>query len=218
MSPPEHRTFPWQDCASELARLAEDAAFELDSKRRFFVSSQLRVHPPLVFPIPADCASLADYLDTLPAKPLRHTVVLMQADSVALGLFEEGEERATKSFRRYVVRGRGRAQPLHLSTKGKSRYGSRLRLQNARRLLSETIEKLHEWQAAHGPSSHIFYNAPVRLWASLFSAKLAPPFEKAGAIRVPRDLPKPTTEVLLRTYRGLGYGRIERISGTSGSS
>lgn len=205
------RSFSWQECASELAPFAEDAAFELDSKRRFFLSPTLRIHPPLVFPIPADCASLADYLDNLPLKPPRQTVVLMQADSVALGLFEEGEERATKSFRRYVVRGKGRAQPLHLSTKGKSRYGSRLRLQNARRLLRETIEKLNEWQATHGPSRHVFYNAPVRLWASFFGAKLAPPFQKADAIRIPRDLPKPTTEVLLRTYRGMGYGRIEEL-------
>ena len=40
-----------------------------------------------------------------------------------------GEELVRhKVFKRYVVRGRGRAQPTHLKSKGKSRYGSRLRL------------------------------------------------------------------------------------------
>jgi hypothetical protein len=214
MSPPEHRTFPWQSCAQELApfvHLATEAALELEPRRRFFIAETLRVHPPLVLPIPETCASLADYLETLPDQPGRHVLVLMQAGAVSLGLFEGGEERATKSFRRYVVRGKGRAQPLHLQTKGKSRYGSRLRLQNARRLLDETIEKLHEWQAEYGPPDQVYYNAPVRLWAALFASKNPPPFEKDAALRIPRDLPKPTTEVLLRAYRGMGYGRIEEI-------
>ncbi len=211
MSPSEHRTFPWRDCAQELAPFATDAALDLDPERRRFASATLRVHPPLVCPIPEDCESLADYLAALPDRPGRHAVVLMQAGAVSLGLFEGGEERATKSFKRYVVRGKGRAQPLHLQTRGKSRYGSRLRLQNARHLMRETIEKLHEWQAEYGPPDQVYYNAPVRLWASLFAAKVQPPFHKDAAIRIPRDLPKPMTEVLLRTYRGMGYGRIEQI-------
>ena len=37
-----------------------------------FESATLRILPPLVFPIPADCASLQDYLVTLPAAPGRH--------------------------------------------------------------------------------------------------------------------------------------------------
>ena len=44
---------------------------------------------------------------------------------------DDGEIVHTKSIKKYVVRGRGRAQPTHLATKGKSRYGSRLRLQKA---------------------------------------------------------------------------------------
>jgi hypothetical protein len=218
MSPPEYRTFAWQDCAQALAPFAEDAALVVDAKRRFFASEALRVHPPLVLPIPQDCRSLAQYLATLPEQPGRHTLVLMQAGAVSLGLFEGGEKRATKSFRRYVVRGKGRAQPLHLQTKGKSRYGSRLRLQNARLLLQETIEKLAEWEAEYGPPDQVYYSAPIRLWAGLFAGKVLPPFEKEAAIRIPRDLPKPTTEILLRAYRGLGYGRIEEISGGSGRS
>ena len=167
----------------------------------------------LVFPIPADCDSLEQYLEALPVRPGRHFLVLMQAGAVALGLFEGGEERATKSLRKYVVRGRGRAQPLHLQTKGKSRYGSRLRLQNARRLLEETNAKLAAWTSEFGPADRVYYNAPVRLWAGLFAARPAPPFERRCALRIPRDLPRPTTEVLRRAYRGLGFGRIEENGG-----
>ncbi len=124
-------TFHWKDCAATLQRLAADADLVLEPKRRFFESERLRVRTPLVFPIPEGCASVNDYVDSLPEEPGRHSVILMQAGAVSLGRFEGARPLIQKSLRKYVVRGRGRAQPLHLKTKGKSRYGSRLRLQNA---------------------------------------------------------------------------------------
>ena len=51
--------------------------------------------------------------------------------SIATRLWRDDELVAHKVVKKYVVRGRGRAQPLHLKTRGKSRYGSRLRLANA---------------------------------------------------------------------------------------
>lgn len=210
MTGPSQRTFHWKECAEVLGALT--ARGDLRAQGRAFVSDELRVQPPLVFPLRADCRSLADYLDLLPAAPARHTVILMQAGAVSLGLFERGEELATKSFRRYVVRGRGRAQPLHLATKGKSRYGSRLRLQNARLLLEETNAKLCEWAERFGPSAHVYCSSPVRLWPSVFTAKTKPPFAKTDpVIRIPLDLPKPTTDVLRRAYRSLCWGRIDEF-------
>lgn len=204
------RTFHWRDCARTLSELAAEHALALDAKRRCFEAGDLRVHPPLVFPIGPACRSIEDYLDLLPEEPGRHAVVLLQAGAASLGRFRGGEEQATKSFRRYVVRGRGRAQPTHLHEKGKSRYGSRLRLQNARRLLEETNAKLRAWDAELGPADHVFYNAPARLWPGLFEAKPAPPFERDDRlVRIPLDLPRPTTDVLRRAYRALGYGRVD---------
>jgi len=209
-SRPAQRTFFWEDCAEVLGPLTGEPGLELDEKRRAFVSERLRILPPLVFPIPAGCASLADYLAELPKAPGRHAVVLLQAGAASLGWFEGGEERATKSLRKYVVRGRGRAQPTHLATKGKSRYGSRLRLQNAQRLLEETNEKLREWWEELGPPDELYLSAPVRLWADVFRVEPPPPFPKDHPrIRIPLDLPRPTTEVLRRAYRALEHGRIE---------
>jgi hypothetical protein len=205
-SPP--RTFHWEDCASVLGEL--DPELEYDPSHRCFVSDALRVHPPLVFPVAADCPSLVRYLQVRPEVPGRHVVVLMQAGAVSLGLFEEGEAVETKSFKRYVVRGKGRSQPKHLDSKGKSRYGSRLRLQNARRLLEETNERLCEWRDEFGAADEVYYSGSNRLWADLFTVKPLPPFDKDDSpIRIPLDLPKPTTDVLLRTYKALSYGRIE---------
>lgn len=202
-------TFHWTEAHLFLSALV-DQGFTVDPKGRTFRSAERVCTPPLVVPVPSGCASLAAYVEQLPQELGRHLVVLMQAGAVSIGLFEDGEAVATKSFKRYVVRGSGRAQPTHLAQKGKSRYGSRLRLQNARRLLEETNEKLLEWEAELGPAERVFYSAPVRLWPSLFEARVPPPFERDGPlVRIPRDLPRPTTDVLLRAYRGLCYGRLE---------
>jgi len=206
-----HETFHWSEAKAFLERHRDDGLVPATDGRSF-ENEHLRLAPPLVFPIPAGCSGIDDYLDTLPAQPGRHTLVLMQAGAVSLGLFERGEEVATKSFRRYVVRGRGRSQSTHLAVKGKSRYGSRLRLQNARRLVEETNEKLQEWEASHGPSHHVFHSAPVRLWPTLFEAHTPPPFEADGPlVRIPLDLPRPTSALVRRTYKALCYGRLERL-------
>ena len=191
-------------------RLDAESSLVLEPKGRFFESERVRIKPPLVFPLLPECGSLAEYLAELPEEPGNHSVILMQAGAVSLGRFEGARPLAKKSLKRYVVRGKGRAQPLHLKTKGKSRYGSRLRLMNARRLLIETSEKLNEWEEELGPADRIYYNCPVRLWPSLFETKPAPPFDRSGPlIRIPLDLPRPTVDVLMRTYRALEYGRIE---------
>ncbi len=204
------RTFHWKDCRETLCRLDAESPLVPDRKGRFFKSEHARVTPPLVFPLTPECNSLSDYLTGLPEEPSLHSVILMQAGAVTLGRFEGARPLAKKSLRRYVVRGKGRAQPLHLKTKGKSRYGSRLRLANARKLLIETNEKLIEWEKTFGPADRIYFSCPVRLWPSLFETSPAPPFEKSGPlVRIPLDLPRPTVHVLLRTYRSFEYGRIE---------
>ncbi|MCA8979367.1 MAG: hypothetical protein H6831_00360 [Planctomycetes bacterium] len=203
-------SFHWTETASVCVPHLFEVGWEVEAERGYFERAGQRVRPPLVQPIEPGTRSLTEYVRRLPKELGRHTVVLMQAGAASIGLFEDGEPVATRSYKRYVVRGSGRAQPTHLKTKGKSRYGSRLRLQNAKLLLEETNEKLCEWDAEHGPSDLVFYNAPVRLWPSLFDATPPPPFERDDrVVKIPRDLPKPTTEILLRAYRGLCYGRLE---------
>jgi len=207
------RTFHWRELERALGPLA-DAGLAPDDKGRALVGAGVRVLPPAVAPLPAGCASLADYVAGAPRRLGHHLVVLMQAGATSLGWFEDGEEVATKSLRRYVVRGSGRAQPTHRDRKGKSRYGSRLRLQNAKRLVEETNAKLREWVERYGPPERIFYSAPVRLWPTLFEGEVTPPFERdAPLTKIPRDLPKPTTDVLRRAYRSLCYGRVEEEEG-----
>lgn len=170
----------------------------------------VRVTLPLNLPVPEGIETAADLTRRGPIEPGPQLVVLMQAGAIAMGWFELGESVRTKSDKKYVVRGKGKAQPTHLSTKGKSRYGSRLRLQNARALLDETDARIRDWQESHGPPEHVFYSCPVRLWADFLKLQSEPPIDGDAAIRIPYDLAVPTTDVLLRCYKKMSYGRIER--------
>jgi hypothetical protein len=224
---PRHETFHWTACRERLLALDAKSPLSLVPKGRFFQAPGVQVWVPGLVPIReltgGDEAgdvpgwrrgtggeNLEQYLARLPEELPRQVLILMQAGAVSLGYFEAGEAVATKTLKRYVVRGKGRAQPTYLGKKGKSRYGSRLRLQNARLLFEETNTKLREWWDELGPPAQIFCAAPKRLWPELFLAKVSPPFAREEPIlRVPLDLPVPTTETLLRTYKAMGYGRIE---------
>jgi len=217
-----HATFHWSECGARLRELRDEWPLTLEPKGRFFEAPGIRVLVPRVAPLPAELEveggprwarvddALERYLAALPDELPRQVVILMQAGAVSLGYFEAGEALATKSLKRYVVRGKGRSQPTYLGKKGKSRYGSRLRLQNARLLFEETNAKLGQWWADFGTPAMLFVGAPKRLWPELFEAKVPPPFSAdEPVVRVPLDLPVPTTDVLLRSYKAMGYGRIE---------
>ena len=229
-------TFHWSDMAERVAALRSETTLVLDAERRELLGAGVSVHLPPLIPLPPGLApapetetmperaarlraaeslgsadSIDTYLASLPAVLPRHVLLLMQAGAVSMGVFEGGTALVTKSFKRYVVRGNGRAQPSHLASKGKSRYGSRLRLQNARELLEDTNAKLSTWWDEHGAPETLFISAPRRLMPDLFRARVSPPFSPDDPfVRVPLDVPVPTTEVLLRTYKALGYGRIAR--------
>ena len=210
------RTFHALEAREILGSLARTSDVRPEADRRWFewtdpAGELIRIHPPLVAPILDAHRDLLDYLSDLPVELGPHLVVLMQAGATSLGWFEAGDCRATKSFRRYVVRGKGRAQPTHLKSKGKSRYGSRLRLQNAEALLVETVERMQAWWEEFGPAERILVNCPVRLWAGVLEAEPPPPFLETNTpvMKIPKDLPKPTSELLERTYKFCCYGRFE---------
>ena len=180
-----------------------------DAKARRFVSEdddrrfELRV--PLVLALPVPGEGVESWLGRIQAPPGLQVLVLCQAGSSALGLFENGEPVDHQTLRRYVVRGSGRAQPAYLKTKGKSRYGSRLRLRNAQRLLEETAETLREWHGEHGDFDRVFYSCPVRSWAELLREDL--PFDGNGPlVKIPLDLNRPNTTEMQRAWRALSHG------------
>lgn len=212
------RTVHVTEARGALGALAAAAPSAVEAGGRWFEVALadgrgLRVIPAALAPAAPGQRDLVDHLDGLPERLGRHAVLLMQAGRSSLGWFEGGEAVETKSFQRYVVRGRGRAQPTHLAAKGKSRYGSRLRLQNAKALLEETNARLADWWRARGPADAVLVNAPKRLLASLFETDPPPPFgPEHPLVRIPRDLPRPTSDLVLRAYRSCCYLRLEVVA------
>lgn len=209
MPPTAPHTFHWTECAEFLATHGAGQAWDWDAEKGCMASQTHWLHLPMVTPLGAEQPCLEAYLAELPAELGRHCVILMQAGAVSIGLFEAGQALHTKTMKKYVVRGSGRAQPAHLKTKGKSRYGSRLRLQNAQLLLEEAAERLRDWWQLGVPIEKVFLSAPQRLWADFARLELPEPLlNRAEITRIPLDLPRPTTELLLRTYRALEHGRM----------
>ncbi len=153
------------------------------------------------------CAYAARLRDRLE----RQVIVLLQAGACALGYWDGDELLAHKAMRKYVVRGHGKAQPTYSKTHGKSRYGARLRLQNWRRLLVATNERLQEYWHEFGAPERVFYAAPVRGWVELFTASPPPPLRRDAATlqRVPMHVHRPDFAELLRVRGWLLHGRVE---------
>jgi hypothetical protein len=166
---------------------------------------------PLAAPRPEPGERLAAYAGRLQSDLGTQVVLLLRAGAVALGYWDGEDLVAHKAMRKYVVRGHGRAQPTHLKTRGKSRYGSRLRLQNWRRLLAETNTRLRDLWGELGAPRRIFWSAPVRAWTDLFAASPSPPFRRDAPElqRLPVHVHRPDFTELRRIRGWLLHGRLE---------
>lgn len=210
---PQRERFDWRETAARLRALSAELALAPEPGARAFTAARpdgsvVRFVPPLVLPI-ARGQSAVDYLDALRERLGVECVVLYRAGAAALGLWHDDELVLHKVFKRYAVRGRGKAQPTHLRQKGKSRYGSRLRLQNARALLDEVGTRLRTWHRDDGPLERVYYGSPERMWSELLRAEPTPLPATVAAIRIPLHVHTPDFEELLRVRRALVRGTIE---------
>lgn len=206
--------FSWHDLPEQLAAFAERwPAAVADARGHGFVAAAepARLLLPLVVTRPRPGEPIAAFAARLaPALGLQ-VVLLVRAGAVALGAWLDDEPVVHKALRKYVVRGNGRAQATHLRTRGKSRYGSRLRLQNWRALLAETNERLRDVWQRHGEPQRVFWSAPVRVWVDLHAATPPPPFARDAQFlqRLPVHVHRPDFEELRRVRAWLEHGRLE---------
>ena len=216
--PSEHvETFGWRACADRLDELIVEHPLVLARGGRHFVSTEevdgeprIEFHPPTCLPIPPDARTPEEYLEGLDEELGEHLVILMQAGAAALGWWSEEALIRHKVLKTYVVRGKGRAQTVYAKTKGKSRYGSRLRLQLAQKHLVDINERLEQWWDEEGPADRIFHSCPQRTWPELFATKPVPPFEQRDArlVKIPIHVHVPNLEELERVRRRLLRGRV----------
>ncbi len=209
-SQPSMEAFHWRETHKRLRTLLEGHTLQHDPRVRGFVAEEGRIRITLPFALGsfADTSSPEACLATLPKRLGLCALVLVQAGASGLGLWRDDELLEHKAIKKYVVRGRGRAQPLQLKSRGKSRYGSRLRLQNALRQLEETNEKLRDWVERHGAFERVFYSCPVRTWPELFRVTPPPPFEQRGEARkIPMDVHVPDFAEVQRIWQAMTHGR-----------
>lgn len=206
-----HRGFPWQDTGEQLEAFATAfPAAVADEKGRTFVGAGASLRLPSVLPVARHRESPLTYAERMPHRIGRQCLLLLQAGATAIGWWDEDEVVRHRARKRYVVRGSGKAQPRHLRTKGKSRYGSRLRLQNWQRLLVDANATLREWWEELGTPEQVFWSVPKRAWVDLAEAGAGPPFERdgAGVRRIPLHVHVPDYAELQRIRRLLARGRL----------
>jgi hypothetical protein len=172
--------------------------------------------PPLRMPRsrydghPVPSVGLSEWAFSLPLQPPAFLLILIQAGHAALGHFVEGEASKHKVIKKYMVRGSGKAQVSYLSTRGKSKAGSRVRLANSVRFFEDINEKLIEWNC-HGEVTRILLGCPIRLGVLWQAADPPPPFDKTDPriAKVPFDAPRPDLDTLLHIGRQVCFGWAE---------
>jgi Bacteroidetes VLRF1 release factor len=214
--------FTWRETSEILGAAWRRGRVEFDRASRSFIAHdpagavEARIALPPCFVPPTENLDVARYLDSLPDRLGRVAIVLVHAGATALGLFDDDSDWiAHKVIKEYVVRGHGKAQPLHRKTKGKSRYGSRLRLQGFETQLSKTNEKLGEWWSAFGPFDRVFRHVPPRIAPELDAAEPAPPWSRDFIpAPIPFHVHVPDFAELKRVRWKLTHGEIVRDSST----
>lgn len=212
MTQGERNYFYWTDALAVLDSHGQDRVAAVQADQTVLLSKvddpsdAVIFRPPPLLPWEAEW-DVAAYRKLLLDPPEIQVILLIQAGATSMGLWRGDELMRHKVIKKYVTRGKGKAQTTYLKTRGKSRYGSRLRLQNAREHLVQTNERLHTWWREEGPFDRVYTSCPVRMWPELFHAKTLPPFDKdMPRVKIARDVKVPGHEELLKVRGWLCNG------------
>lgn len=188
-----------------------DLKLQLNVKKNALVALDTNFDPIFEFRFPLPYPTIEEnnlgeaetpntYFEKISTTIPDYLLLLIQAGNAALGYFEEGEMVNHKVIRKYMIRKKqGKFQGSHLKTKGKSKYGSRVRLQNTVDFFEDINQKINDWEVTDH-AERIIYSASITLWNMLFDSKVACPFGKDDnrLRKVPKDVHIPTYEELLR--------------------
>ena len=107
---------------------------------------------------------------------VHYCLTLVRAGQASLGYFHQGILLDHKVFRGYLVRQKqGKSQFKYLKTKGKSRAGSRIRLEETLVFFKEINERLQVY-AKQYPLNFWGLGCAKTMWPLLFDGELKPPF------------------------------------------
>jgi hypothetical protein len=104
------------------------------------------------------------------------SLALIRAGQAVVGYFHQGILIDHKVFRAYMVRQKqGKSQIKHLKTKGKSRAGSRIRLEETTLFFEDINERLTSY-ADQFPIDLWGISCAKTMWPYYFSSAIPPPF------------------------------------------
>lgn len=115
-------SFSWEETSSLLKEEIYKHKLEKDSKGKKFIELDnekiiYEFVPPFIHSV--NNQTPEDYLFYFPEKPGKHLVLLIQAGSAALGIWDNLELMEHKVITKYMIRKkRGKAQMTYLKTKG----------------------------------------------------------------------------------------------------
>ncbi len=147
---------------------------------------------PIIIP-EATAQGVEDVLHCINNSILSYTIILIQAGAAAIGFYNNGVLDSHRVIKKYMVRKKqGTSQIKHLKSKGKSRLGSRIRLQNTVLFFEEINQTLQEYKVAD-KSETILLSLPINMINLLFTAEVPVPFDrKDPRIRkIPMDVNVP---------------------------
>ena len=123
---------------------------------------------------------------------VHYCLTLVRAGQASLGYFHQGKLLDHKVFRGYLVRQKqGKSQFKYLKTKGKSRAGSRIRLEETLVFFKEINDRLQVY-AKQYPLNFWGLGCAKTLWPLLFDGEVKPPFSSKSAELI--ELPYPFTK------------------------
>ena len=115
------------------------------------------------------------------AEDVHYCITLVRAGQAAVGYFHQGILLDHKVFRAYLVRQKqGMSQFKYLKTKGKSRSGSRIRLEETELFFKDINQRLQVYTNQY-PLTYWGLGCSKTLWPVLFDAAVPPPFTSKSA-------------------------------------
>jgi len=132
------------------------------------------------------------------AEDVHYCITLVRAGQAAVGYFHQGILLDHKVFRAYLVRQKqGMSQFKYLKTKGKSRSGSRIRLEETELFFKDINQRLQVYTNQY-PLTYWGLGCSKTLWPVLFDAAVPPRFTSKSPelIELPYPFSKASFEEL----------------------
>ncbi len=190
--------------------LSKQISYDLLTKKNkisFYNDQKLlfTLRPPLHYPhLTEDIHEwlMMDFLE-------EYVIVLTRSGIASLGLWSDDHFKYHKVFRSYMNRKKqGKSQITFLKTKGKSRAGSRVRLENAKIFFGDISEYINKINPLH--QSPIFYFVPIPSLSFWRESNTPPPkcFHHPESKRIPLNVKTPNFDELKRVNQILRKAEI----------